>query len=56
MSDALKVHIATFINALMGASVAFHLVLTEVQMGAVMLVVNAGLSLFAVATIKSKSP
>lgn len=46
MTNAQKAQIIAIVNALLGALVAFHVVLTDAQIGSIDLIVNALFGLF----------
>lgn len=55
MSNATKAQIVLVINALLGVAVAFHVVFTQTQVGAMQIAANAVLSLFVGATYTQSS-
>lgn len=52
MTNATKAQIIAAVNALLGLAVAFNVALTQAQIGAVGVVVNAALALFVGLTFK----
>lgn len=52
MTNATKALLITFFNSLLGLCIAFGLVLTDAQTGAVMLFLNSALALFVALTYK----
>jgi uncharacterized MnhB-related membrane protein len=50
MTNAIKALLSTAINALFGVLIAFDVVMTEAQVGAIMIFVNAVMAIIVVAT------
>lgn len=55
MTNATKAQVLALVNALLGLAVAFDLALTQVQLGAITVAVNAVLSLWVGLTFKSSA-
>ena len=53
MTNAMKALISTFINAVFGVLLAFDIVMTQEQIGAIMLAVNALLAIVVALTANS---
>lgn len=55
MTNATKATIISAINGLLGLAIAFNIVLTQAQIGAIDVAVNGVLGLFVLLTFKSSS-
>lgn len=55
MTNATKLQIVTFINAIMGVLIAFDVLLTQAQLGAIDIAVNAALALIGALTFTNSA-